>query len=132
MKFIIFIILAGSSFKADAKWVLYADLPTKNSQYFFSDSFKKVNGNFVVTVLKNFNYEQSIKFESDEIKYRSKVESQIIDCQKNIYANVRVEFFKDLDAIGENYVVPYNSIKWHPVGWNTIQEVLSKKICFNL
>lgn len=114
---------------ANAKWVLYADLPTKNAQYFYADNYKKVDGKFAVAILKNYSDQQIIDFGSTQFKFHSKIESQVIDCSKNEYANVRVEFFKELNAHGQNYLVPYSSIKWHPTVEGSIQEVLYERIC---
>lgn len=129
MKPIIFLCLLLVTHFANAGWILYADIPKKNSQYFYSDSYSKVDGKFAVPILKNYGNEQLIDFGKNQFKYQSKIESQIIDCSKNEYANVQVELFKELNAKGQSYLVPYNSIKWYPMTKGSIQEILHEKIC---
>jgi hypothetical protein len=115
---------------SSAEWILYG--PTTKSgmtTYYSSESVKSVEGYETVTVLKNFSTTQTVKYDGGAYIYKSIINRQVINCDKNEYATASVDMYRGLDGAGDVSSVYMKKPDWQPVKKGSIQEALTEQIC---
>jgi hypothetical protein len=136
MKFITKVLLLTGFFVnfARADWVEYAKNSDRSMILHYQNlSLGKKGELTIVHIRKKFKAEKSVTLENKEIVYKSVIDKQLIDCEKNLYRNTEVIFFEELDASGkELYKSIIDKVTWHEVKSNSVQEELIKKVCFSV
>jgi hypothetical protein len=117
-----------------AEWVEYAKNSDRSMILHYQNlSVGKKEEFTVVHIRKNFKAKKSVTLENKQIFYKSVIDKQLIDCGKNLYRNIEVVFFEELDANGkELYKSIIDTVRWHEVKTNSVQEELIKKVCFSV
>jgi len=136
MKFITkFILLAVLSTNfAYAEWIPYANNSDKTMILSYQNlSLGKKDEYTTVLIRKNFKTAKEVILEDKRIIYKSVINKQLIDCDKNRYATTEIIMYEKWDAEGEKlYTTIMNKLNWNNVKNNSVQEGLMEKVCFRV
>ena len=142
MKFKVLLILGLGAYQIIATaalprsdWVYYAESDKSGFEIYYSSSSIKKDGVFrTVKIVKNFSEPQEFTAEKPHFKFLSSVETQVVNCEKWIYRNIRSEKWTEhwgAGTLGRAY--DYNDKKqndWSgPIKKTQIEGALMEKIC---
>lgn len=116
-------------------WVYYAESDKSGFEIYYSSSSIKKDGVFrTVKIVKNFSEPKEFTAEKPRFKFLSSVETQVVNCEKWIYRNIRSEKWTEhwgAGTLGRAY--DYNDKKqndWSgPIKKTQIEGALMEKIC---
>ena len=121
---------------ANSDWIYYAESSKSGFEIYYSKSSVKQEGAFTkVKIVKNFSEPQEFTAEKPYFKFLSRVETQLIDCEKKSYRGTRTEKWTELWGKGKlGRVYDYEGSKKN--GWSNsikdtqIEGALMTKVCF--
>jgi hypothetical protein len=119
---------------AYAEWIPYANNTDRAMILYYQNlSLSKKNEYTRVLIRKNFKTAKEVILEDKKIIYKSVINTQLIDCDKNRYATTEVVMYEKWDAAGEKlYTTLMNNLSWNNVRKNSVQEGLMQKVCFRV
>ncbi len=131
-KFILLVILSTGFVYAE--WIPYANNTDRTMVLFYQNlSLGKKDEYTTVLIRKNFKIAKEVIFEDKKIIYKSVINKQLIDCDKNRYATTEIVMYEKWDAEGEKlYTAIMNKLSWNNVKKNSVQEGLMEKVCFRV
>ena len=130
---LILLFLVSISVTANAEtWVEYEKSTKLGFIAFYSpSSITRDNQYRTVQILKNYYETKTFTAEEPNFTYRSTLATQLINCSRNSYKNMRIQIWSNVGATGElkkDYDYS-NKDNWDKVKENSIQEALHEAVC---